>query len=138
MQDTGNKGEGERSVFTYTTDSETRSFRSIAQNIRARLATVCLSVGEGLVPSRDQAQNRREGARPSPTEIVILCAASDPSVGYASRVSRNFARHRKQGQGGMSVFTYVIADETRSFRSIAEFIQARLEDATRATAPKRR
>ena len=36
MQDTGNKGEGERSVFTYTTDSETRSFRSIAQKIQAR------------------------------------------------------------------------------------------------------
>ena len=38
MQDTGNKGEGERSVFTYTTDSESRSFRSIVQNIQARIA----------------------------------------------------------------------------------------------------
>ena len=36
MQDTGNKGEGERSVFTYVIADETRSFRSIAQKIQAR------------------------------------------------------------------------------------------------------
>ena len=42
MQDTGNKGEGERSVFTYVTDPESRSFRSIAQKIQARLATEIL------------------------------------------------------------------------------------------------
>ena len=35
------------------------------------------------------------------------------------------ARHRKQARGGMSVFSYVIADESRSFRSIAQKIQAR-------------
>ena len=31
MQDTGNKGEGERSVFTYTTDSETRRIAEESQ-----------------------------------------------------------------------------------------------------------
>ena len=37
MQDTGNKCEGERSVFTYVTDPESRSFRSVAQKIQASL-----------------------------------------------------------------------------------------------------
>ena len=34
----------------------------------------------------------------------------------------------------MSVFSYVIADESRSFRCIAEFIQARLGDDSRVEA----
>ena len=48
---------------------------------------------------------------------------------YTSEVPREGdfdARHRKQGRGGMSVFTYVIANETRSFRSIAQNIRERL------------
>ena len=34
----------------------------------------------------------------------------------------------------MSVFSYVIADKSRSFRCIAEFIQSRLEDDSRVKA----